>query len=296
MAGTNKVMSLKEAISMIPDGATVALGGFLLQNKPMAATREMARQRKRGLFVICAAPSSLDIDLLAGAGCVARAVVQSISAERFGPTMPNFRKGVQDGTIEIVECDQGMVVAGLTAAKKGVPFIPTMAGLGGDFPKVNPDWFKIMQDPFFGEPTLAVRAMKPDFTLIHTLLADSEGNAQHIGWPANDRLACLAADRVIVTTEEVVPRQVVAAQPTRTVTFAYNVAAVAAVPYGAYPTACQGRYRYDEEAIRDYIAAGRGLAFERYLEKHVYGAPTQAKYMESIGIGRFLKAQTGREC
>ena len=48
----SKLMTLKEAISMIHDGDTVGIGGNVLHRAPMAAVREIVRQEKKDLKVI----------------------------------------------------------------------------------------------------------------------------------------------------------------------------------------------------------------------------------------------------
>ena len=48
---------LRDAVADIPDGAVIGLGGFNFQTKPMDAVREIVRQGKRALTVICAATS-----------------------------------------------------------------------------------------------------------------------------------------------------------------------------------------------------------------------------------------------
>ena len=47
----SKLMTLKDAISMIHDGDTVGIGGNVLHRAPMAAIREIVRQEKKNLKV-----------------------------------------------------------------------------------------------------------------------------------------------------------------------------------------------------------------------------------------------------
>jgi glutaconate CoA-transferase subunit A len=62
----------------------------------------------------------------------------------------------------------------------GIPCIPTKTHLGSDMMKYNPN---LMADerPFTGEKVAAVRAVVPDVGIIHTQIADAEGNAQKWG-------------------------------------------------------------------------------------------------------------------
>jgi hypothetical protein len=66
---TSKIASLAEAIALVRNGDTVALGGHTLRRHPMAAAAEIIRQRKRDLHVL-GWNSGIEFDLLVGAGCV----------------------------------------------------------------------------------------------------------------------------------------------------------------------------------------------------------------------------------
>ena len=47
-----KAVSAEEAVAMIPDGATVMIGGFMGVGTPERLIDELVRQRKRDLTVI----------------------------------------------------------------------------------------------------------------------------------------------------------------------------------------------------------------------------------------------------
>ncbi len=66
----DKTTTLTEAISAIPDGARIALGGNTLHRGPGAAVHELVRQGKRNLELVKTA-GAYDVDLLCAAGCVA---------------------------------------------------------------------------------------------------------------------------------------------------------------------------------------------------------------------------------
>ncbi|MFZ3101587.1 MAG: CoA-transferase [Desulfitobacteriaceae bacterium] len=294
MPRTSKVSGLTEAVSQIKDGDTVIVCGFNLQNKPMALVREVIRQKKKDLWLVTAGPSSVDADQLIGAGCVRKVSSVSISAERFGPIGPCFRRAVQQESIEIWECEQGIVTAALRGAIQGVPFIPTVAGLGADFIKVNPD-LKIIEDPFgSGRPVVAVKAIQPDVALIHTAVADEYGNARFEGGMFFDELAVRAAKKVIVSAENVVPTEVIMHEPRLIRLFSHMTVAVVEIPYGSHPTGSHGCYSFDEEACGEYIKAARSgpEGFEGYVAKYINGAPTQMEYLNLIGIEKLLSLRT----
>ncbi|MCL4663025.1 hypothetical protein L0Z14_19065 [Burkholderia multivorans] len=49
MERQNKLRTLRDAVAMIDDGATLAIGGRANRRVPMALVRELARQQKAGL-------------------------------------------------------------------------------------------------------------------------------------------------------------------------------------------------------------------------------------------------------
>jgi glutaconate CoA-transferase subunit A len=96
-----KCMSLSEAIGLIPDGAAVAIGGNTFHRAPGAALHELVRQQKKDLTLIKTA-GSYDVDLLAGAGILASAVIAYAGFETLG-LAPRFRRMVESGQIEVQE-------------------------------------------------------------------------------------------------------------------------------------------------------------------------------------------------
>lgn len=290
----NILTSLEEAVSRIEDGDVVGVGGFNFQNKAMAAVREIVRQGKKDLTLICGAPSSIDADILVGAGCVREIIVQSVSLERFGPVGPGFRRRAQAGEIKVVDADQGCVNAGLWASKSGLDSQPSLAPIGADFERVAPHWFRSTTDPFTGRHVVAVRAMRPDVSIVHAGISDAAGHAQQLGSVFNDRLLCGASKRVIVTTEQVVPTEVIRDAPERTFTWAHNTMAVVEVPYGAHPTASHGRYPYDAVHLREYAARARTAeGFEKYAEEFIHSGGW-SDYLETVGIETLTHLESRR--
>lgn len=99
---TSKVVSLEEAVRLIPDGALITLGGVLLNRPPAAFVRELARQRRRGLRLVKPSPA-YDLDLLTAAGCLAEAAIGITTFEaRFGQSR-QFRRAVERGTLKARE-------------------------------------------------------------------------------------------------------------------------------------------------------------------------------------------------
>src|SRR5262249_44874148 len=113
---------------------------------------------------------------------------------------PRFAAAVAAGAIRMLDATCPALHAGLQAAEKGVPFLPTRGLLGSDVLAQRPDW-RVINNPFgHDDPIVLVPAIKGDVALIHAPMADRDGNVW-IG--ANRELATMAhaAARTVVTVE-----------------------------------------------------------------------------------------------
>ncbi len=264
---------------------TIAIG----QPTPMALVRQIIRRGLKNLTVVDA---GFSLDLLIAAGCV-RKVITYYAGGGFGiPVMPAFRHAAELGEIEIWECEEGILCAGLQAAAQLLPFLPWRGGVGTSLPEVNPD-LKVFTDPIKGETLLAVPPIKPDIALLHAATADMYGNVQHYGGPGwIDLFMYRAADRTVVQVERVISNEQVRADPWKTTIPAAD--AIVRAPFGAHPFYSRGFYVQDNEHLREYsslssdFAAGRTEGMTMYLERYCRRPPTHADYLEEIGIKRLL--------
>lgn len=96
-----KVMGLREAVGLIPDGASLAIGGNTFHRAPAAALHELVRQGRRNLTLIKTA-GAYDVDLLAGTGSLRSAVVAYVGFETMG-LAPRFRREAESGRLEVIE-------------------------------------------------------------------------------------------------------------------------------------------------------------------------------------------------
>src|SRR5207302_487947 len=140
--------------------------------------RALARSGRKNLRLIVNVGGP-EVDLLIGTDKVAEAIYAFVGFEVMG-LAPHFRRARQEGSIRFQEWTEFTVMAGLDAAIKRVPFLPTHTGLGTDLLRVN-SAFRTIQDPFEGQTLLAVPALRPDVALIHVNLADPQGNGSSWG-------------------------------------------------------------------------------------------------------------------
>jgi glutaconate CoA-transferase subunit A len=181
---------------LVPDGATVAIGGAGLNRKPMSLVRTLVDAGTRDLVVV-AFLGSVDVELLLAAGAVAELHTAGVSLDGFG-LAPAYRSARQRATPRVVEWSEGTLVAALEAASRGVPSMPTTTSPNSEVVAVNP-WLAVHPDPFTGDPVVLARALRLDVALIHAPAADTANNLYIDGDAAVDALIARAAGRTVAT-------------------------------------------------------------------------------------------------
>jgi len=98
----SKLFRLAEAARLVPDGASITLGGTLLHRTPAAFVRELARQGRRDLELVKPSPA-YDLDLLCAAGCLARSNAGIVTFEANFGMAKSFRRAVESGQVHHTE-------------------------------------------------------------------------------------------------------------------------------------------------------------------------------------------------
>ncbi|MGI6413003.1 MAG: CoA transferase subunit A [Syntrophomonadaceae bacterium] len=144
----------------------------------------------------------------------------------------------------------------LRAGAYGIPFIPVNGMLGSDLVDLRPEFFRSMESPFDGQKTVVVKALVPDYAIIHVQEADEYGNARILGPDFQDVLLARAAQKTIITTEKLVNTDVFRHNPKMTAVPHFLVEAVVLAPGGAKPGICYQEYDHVEDReMRAYIQA-----------------------------------------
>ncbi len=281
----SKVTDLTSAMrDHVHDGDLVVMEGFT-HLIPFAAGHEIIRQRRRNLTLVRLTPDVI-YDQLIGAGCCRKLVFSWAGNPGVG-SLHAFRRAVESGALEIEEYSHFGLAMRFFAGASNLPFMPIRNYFGSDLPAVNP-LIKPVQSPYGDETLYAVPAIRPDVAILHAQRADEDGNVQVWGLTGVQREAAFASSRVIVTVEEIVPREVVRNDPNRTMVPGLVVSAVCQVPYGAHPSYAQGYYDRDTEYYVSWDGVARdAAAFDAWLREWVYETPTRDAYIEKLGRGRF---------
>ncbi len=253
----DRVRPLDAIGELVPDGATVAIGGTWLSSRPMAAVRALLRAGRRDLTVV-SLTGSLNVDLLVGAGAARRVVFCFVSLGPFG-LAPRFRTAVESGAIEVTEhSGHGLTVA-LEAASRGVDFMPFHGPAGTSLA----DRYPTVPSPVTGAPVEVVAALAPDVAVLHAEAATPDGHTLLAASVGIDAVTARAAERVIVTAERIVDR--LPASGTRYLSGA-EVHTVVHAPLGAHPLAQVPDYGMDWRALLEYAdAAATPDGFDRWL-------------------------------
>src|SRR5215469_11332620 len=289
----SKLLTMRQAIAeLVPDGSSVALGLQMEQMIPFAAGQEVIRQKKRDLRLI-GPISDILFDQLIGAGCVKDVVAAWVGNVMMGSAY-NFRRatehenpGTHGEKLKVFNMTNFCISLALQAGAMGVPFLPSRTAMGSDIPKANHFFYQIIS-PFEPKETLmAVRAIQPDVAIVHVQRADSNGNAHC--W-ANFGVmleGVRAAKKVILCAEEIVPEEVIASDPNRTVIPGFLVSAVVVCPFGAHPSPVQGYYKRDDAFFQQYHAETKTPAeFDRWANEWIFGVADCAEYVEQLGDAR----------
>lgn len=274
MIGGPATPSLDALAASIPDGALVAVPADY-SGVAMAATRALIRRRARGLRLFCLPYSTIQADMLIGAGCVADVEAAAVTLGEAGRA-PRFCAAVETRGIVMRDSTCPALHAALQATEKGVPFMALRGLIGSDVLAHRPDW-KVIGNPFApdADPIVLLPAVQPDVALFHATIADREGNV----WIGRRReLATMAhaARRTLVTVERIVASSLFDDELTAAgVLPALYIEAIAEAPRGAWPCGLQDVYEPDMQALRDYAGQARTAAgFADYLAAHVFGTAT----------------------
>jgi glutaconate CoA-transferase, subunit A len=261
--------TLDEALAPITDGCMLAVPRES-SGVPMAATRALIRRGVRNLHLIALPTSTLQADLLIGAGCIETLETSAVSLGEFGPA-PRFTAAILAGAIRMMDATCPALHAQFQASEKGVPFMPLRGLIGSDVLAHRPDW-KVVDNPFGNaDPIVLLPALKPDVALFHAPMADRNGNV-FIGTQRELLTMAHAARMTVVTVEKIHdgdllrdPMLAAGALP------GFYVEMIAVEPRGAWPLPLPGHYGIDGAHMSEYARlAASPEGFADYLDRYVH--------------------------
>jgi len=188
--------TLQDAVSRIPNGASLMIGGFMGVGTPEDIVDELLRQEKRDLTVIAndTALPGVGIGKLVTAGAVHKVIASHIGLN------PETQQKMIAGTMEVELVPQGTLIERIRAGGFGLGGILTPTGVGT---VVEEGKRKLEVD---GREYLLETALRADFALVQAMLADYLGNLTYVLTARNfNPIIAMAGKTVIVEAEHIVP-------------------------------------------------------------------------------------------
>lgn len=163
---TTKLVDIETAIALIPDGASILIGGFMGVGTPDRLLQGLVDAGRVGLTVIAndTARPGVGIGRLVDARAIRRLVASHIG------TNPETQRQMISGELDVVLTPQGTLVEQIRAGGHGLGGVLTRTGLGT---AVEAGKSRVEID---GETWLLERPIRADFALIAADRADSLGN------------------------------------------------------------------------------------------------------------------------
>jgi acetate CoA/acetoacetate CoA-transferase alpha subunit len=196
-----KTVTLQDAVAMIPDGASLMIGGFMAVGTPERLIDELVRQEKRKLTIIAndTAMPGRGIGKLVSGGLISKVIASHIGLN------PETQQRMIAGKMAVDLVPQGTLAERIRAGGFGLGGILTPTGVGT---VVEEGKRRIEVD---GKDYLLETALRPHFALILAFLADYLGNLSYALTARNfNPVVAMAADTVIVTADHIVPVGVIA--------------------------------------------------------------------------------------
>ena len=183
----DKRISLQEAVSMIKDGMTIMVGGFLSAGSPLDILDALAKSDVKDLTLIS------NDTAYQGIG------VGNLIGSHIG-TNPDTAAQMNAGELEIEFCPQGTLAERIRCGGAGLGGVLTTTGMGTVIAEGKPT---VEVD---GKTYLLEKPLHADIALIGATVADERGNCIYVGTSQNfNPLMATAADVVIVEAEKIVP-------------------------------------------------------------------------------------------
>jgi glutaconate CoA-transferase, subunit A len=277
----SKMMPLTQAIHQyVQDGDMIYAAGFT-HLIPFAAGHEIIRQGRRDLVLARATPD-LIYDQMVAAGCARKMIFSYMGNPGVG-SLRILRSALEAGKLEWEEYSHFSMISRLQAGATGLPFMPMNPTAAGDLERANPN-YRTVTDPYSGQPVVVVPALKPDVAIVHVQRADADGNAQIWGIIGEQKEAAFAAERVILTAEEIVSADVIRSDPNRTLIPGFIVDAVCQVPFCAHPSYTQGYYDRDNDFYLEWDEISKTAeSVQKYLDEWVLGVQDRQEYWQKLG-------------
>lgn len=192
----NKAINPVKAAEMIPDGASLLVGGFMGVGSPHRIIDELVRQGRKRLMVIAndTGKPAFGIGRLIDAKCIDRLMVTHIGLN------PETQRQMIAGDIKVELCPQGSLAERIRAGGFGLGGVLTPTGVG----TIAAEGKRVFD--IEGKDFLLEMPVKADFALLGARRADYNGNLEYALTARNfNPIMAFAGANVIAEPDEIVP-------------------------------------------------------------------------------------------
>jgi 3-oxoacid CoA-transferase subunit A len=204
------VATAAESVREIPDGASLAVGGFGLCGIPSALIEALLAQGSTGLVTVSnnCGVDGWGLGTLLSAKRIARTTGSYVGENK------EFERQFLSGELEVELVPQGTLAERLRAGGAGIPAFYTPAGVGTQIADGGLPWrydgqggIAVSSPPkevreFEGKKYVFERAIRTDFALVHARYGDRYGNLVYEKSAQNFNPLCAAAGRVTIASVE----------------------------------------------------------------------------------------------
>ncbi len=195
----DKIKTADEAVAVIPDGASIMVGGFMACGPPEVLIDALVRRNVKNLTIICNDAGYPD----RGVGkLLANGQIKTLIASHVGLNPEVARRMNTDVEEEKLECilvPQGTLAERIRAGGTGLGGILTPTGVG----TIVAEGKQVIN--IGGKDYLLELPLRADFAFIRGSVTDKFGNTTYNGTTRNfNPLMAMAADHVIVGACEIV--------------------------------------------------------------------------------------------
>ncbi len=192
----SKAVNVTKAAEMIPDGASLMIGGFMGVGNPHRLIDELVRQGRKNLTVIAndTAMPGVGIGKLIAAKCVANLIATHIGLN------PETQRQMIAKEMNVELCPQGSLAERIRSGGVGLGGVLTPTGVG----TLAAEGKGVIT--LNGKDFLLEMPLKADFALIGARRADYRGNLDYTLTARNfNPIMALAGNVVIAEPSEIVP-------------------------------------------------------------------------------------------
>jgi len=191
-----KAISCTRAVEMIPDGASLMIGGFMGVGSPHRIIDELVRQERKNLTVICndTGKPGWGIGKLVDAKLIRKLIASHIGLN------PEMGRQMIAGETEVQLIPQGTLAERIRAGGFGLGGVLTPTGFGTTVAE-GKQTLEVEGKMFLVEAPL-----RADFALLAAHRSDYRGNLEYSLTARNfNMVMAMAADKVIAEPEHIVP-------------------------------------------------------------------------------------------